>query len=320
MDEQEKVLKFKQELLNSGLFKRTSTAGSAQYVCQECPFCGDRKRHMYVLIDLNTTAPVCYHCFKCLKSGIINREFLEYFGLDNLVIPRSSFRKKIELSKASSVNVRLDSFLDETDDITGACSYIQSRIGSYPSLEELQRFQYLGNPVKYYKEYLSKDGYANSKMFSNRYWFKLTNGSMTGRADDTLGTTKRWVKHRAQFSDAPSLYNIKLPFDTGKAIDVIIAEGIMDVIGLYYNYPRGNNLYIAVLGRDYNIALKYLVSVGIFGDSVNIKFFKDADVERVYVDKTIRQLFGKVQVFENVSAKDYGVLPDQLDIQRCLIE
>ena len=39
-------LEYKQKLLDTGLFKRVS---EGQYTCQVCPFCGDRKSHMYVM-------------------------------------------------------------------------------------------------------------------------------------------------------------------------------------------------------------------------------------------------------------------------------
>lgn len=319
MDEQEKVMKFKEELLNTGLFKRTSSS-SGQYVCQECPFCGDRKKHMYVLIDLNSTAPVYFHCFKCLKSGVINREFLEYFGIDNLAIPRSSFRKKIELSRATT-DVRLDSFLNEEDDISGVCNYIHDRVGQYPSLEELQKFQYIGKPVAYYNDYIRQEGqqYANPNKFKNRYWFRLTNGSMIGRYLNDE-TNSRWLKFMVKYTNASGLYVIKQPFDSHKTVNVYVTEGIMDTIGLYYNYPCDNSLYIAVLGRDYGLALRYLISVGIFGKSVNVKIFKDSDVKYVKLDPVYVSLFGKTHVYRNMAAKDYGVKPDLLDIQKCINE
>ena len=73
------LLKYKEELLNTGLFRRVS---EGQYVCKTCPFCGDTKGHMYVLIKLNDDTPVLYNCFKCNSHGVMNKKFLSYFNLN----------------------------------------------------------------------------------------------------------------------------------------------------------------------------------------------------------------------------------------------
>ena len=65
------VLKFKEELLSTGIFKRVH---SDQYRCKMCPFCDDAKNHMYVIIKMDESTPVMFNCKKCnakLKSLII---------------------------------------------------------------------------------------------------------------------------------------------------------------------------------------------------------------------------------------------------------
>lgn len=305
-------IEYKEKLLNTGIFKRVS---EGQYTCQECPFCGDRKRHMYVRISLTDDVPVMYNCFKCNSHGIMNKKFLEYFNLENIQIPRNSYRKKIDIPKVSSSNSIIT--VCENDDIIDICNYIESRVGKYPTLSELQYFQYIGNPGEYVKEYFGDNN--NQRMFFNRGWFKLTNGGMTGRwyGDDTK---QRWRKYNNHQAKSVGLYTMKIPFDLYKPINVYIAEGIMDVIGLYYNYTQDNNIYIACLGRNYSYGMKHLVSMGIFGKSVNIKIFKDSDVKTsdIQIDGHLRKLFGKVEIYRNAMSKDYGILPDKLEIEKCL--
>ena len=69
---------------------------------------------------------------------------------------------------------------------------------------------------------------------------------------------------------------------------------------------------------DYAAGMKYVLERGIFGKGVNIKIFKDADVPmaKVMIPRRLMQFFQSVDIYENKLAKDTGVLPDELDIQR----
>ena len=81
----------------------------------------------------------------------------------------------------------------------------------------------------------------------------------------------RWIKYHQDKELQKGLYTIKKPVELRKEINVIIAEGIMDVIGLYYHYPCDNALFLAVLSSNYITGLEHLISIGVFGESINIK-------------------------------------------------
>lgn len=303
---------YKHKLLDTGIFKFQS---NSRYTSQ-CPFCNDNKKHMYVLIDLNSDMPVLYNCFKCNSKGKMNSEFLKYFGIEDITIPRSKFKKKIEPNKASSLPIIIS--VDEDDDISGVVNYIKSKVGHYPSLTELQYFQYVGKPITYSKDYLGN--ISDDKCFNNRYWFRMTNGNIIGRYHNDK-TEYRWFKYKSAYvNNDKGLYTLKIPFDLHQTINVYIAEGVMDVIGLYYNYTHDNNIYIATMGKNYVNGIQYLIDMGIFGDNVNIKIFKDPDVQlkNIYIDNNMRGLFGKIDIYQNILDKDYGVLPDELEIQKCI--
>lgn len=307
----EQNLEYKQKLLDTGLFKRVS---EGQYTCQVCPFCGDRKRHLYVLIKLTDDTPVLYNCFKCNSHGILNNKFLEYFDISDIKIPRGSYRKKIQESKAS---VDAVTTVSENDNIENVCNYIKSKVGHYPTLSELQYFQYLGNPNVYANEYLGMSLHTN--VLKNRNWFRLTNGSIAGRWYNDNHSCL-WKKYSPKNVDTRALYTMKIPFDLYQPINVYIAEGIMDVIGLYYNHTRDNNIYIASLGKGYVSGLEHLISVGIFGDSVNVKIFKDSDVKKsdIRIDNNLRKLFNHIDIYQNTIGHDYGLLPDKIEIHKCV--
>lgn len=196
------------------------------------------------------------------------------------------------------------------------CEYIKHRVGVYPTLEQLQMFQYMGNPFQYVKDYLEPE-IQSDYYLKQRCWFKLTNGNICGRAYN--GNEKmRWLRYHTKNCYGRGIYTIKEPVDLYKTINICIAEGIMDVIGLYYHQPITNALHIAVLGKDYHVGIQHVLNMGIFGDSVCIKIFKDSDVDtnKIKIDPGMRKLFKKIEIYQNTIASDYGVHADQIEIER----
>lgn len=313
MNNGEALTKFKEDLLNTGMFKRVPSNPN-QYRCQTCPFCGDTRSKMYVLINMTDDTPVFYHCFLCNASGVMNKEFLEYFDLEDIIkIPKQTYRKKLDVSTVSTIINQIS--VNENDDVQMVSDYIASRIGKCPTLEQLQTFQYVGNPFAYVKEYLEPD-IQSDYYLKKRCWFKLTNGNIVGRAynpDEKM----RWIRYRTKNCVGSGLYTMKEPLDLYKPINVCIVEGVMDAVGLYMNHPIMNSFHIAVLGKDYHKGIQHMLDMGIFGKSINILIFKDSDVDlsRIRVHPNMRKLFGKVEIYQNTLGHDYGT-KDEMDIVR----
>lgn len=310
------MLDFKEKLLATGLFTRTSTRG--WYRVQTCPYCGDTKKHFYVRIDLeDPDNPVGFNCFKCHEKGLLNQKFLEFYDLDIKPV-KGKYRRRID---TEGVSIVVPDLLPADCDISGISEYIKYRIGVIPSREDLTAFQYIGNPTRYASEFLSDDKYAG--YFSSRYWFRAVNGMMLGRTyrgmNNNVKHVDRWVKYsgKAILHDT-GVYTIKKLFDLHKQIDVYIVEGVFDCIGLYYYYPDANAIFIGCLGSDYNIGIQHLLNRGIFGDSVSIKIIKDDDVSRVSIDKRKALFFKNVSVFRNVLEKDTGVPIDRIELEKSI--
>ena len=253
------LYEFKEALLSTGLFKNVT--GSSWRRLRECPFCGDSKWHMYVKIDLTTDDVVGYNCFKCNAHGYVNDKFLKSLNID-LEIPKVVGGTK-RISGDGGVSTKVPTVnVNEYDNIDGICRYINERVGHVPTLGELQAFQYVGNPKKYAMEYLGMDDINNIR---NRFWFQMTNGNIIGRYGND-NTEMRWLKYHTNKCKSTGLYKIAVPIDLGLDINVMISEGVMDSIGLYYNYHGcTNNIYISVMGKDYVKGIKYILNKGIFG-------------------------------------------------------
>lgn len=309
---EETLRKFKENLLNTGLFRH---AYGKEYNC-ECPFCGDRRKHCYVIIDMTDDTPVMYNCFKCCAKGKVDQKFLSYFDLNNIQLPKYQNSRKLDINSSVTVEM-IGTTVDEKDNISRVCEYIARKVSHYPTLEELQMFQYVGNPRKYALDYLGYDG--EGRPFTNRNWFKLTNGNIIGRwyNDDT---PIRWLRFKSPRVSSAGMYTMKKGFEIDKQINVCIAEGIMDVIGLYYNFPIDNPIYIATMGKNYERGIKHILNRGIFGDSVNIKVFKDSDVpiNSIRINPVLEKLFKSVDIYENIAGHDFGETKDKMDIKKII--
>lgn len=305
------LLRFKEELISSGYFKHMNTV---QYTSQ-CPYCLDNRQHCYVKIDTSSDIPVVYWCHKCTAHGIVGKDFLDRLNID-IKVPKYTGSKPLEDNRGVSINIRGDT-VTERDYTEKVKEYIHGRVGHYPTLEELKMFWYIGNPRAYATEYLGYNG--EGRPFNNRFWFKLTNHNMIGRWKDD-NTDFRWMNFKTNRVRSGALYTFNQGINPLEDITVVIAEGIMDVIGLYYNKKMDNALYVASLGKGHERAIRLMINKGIFGDSVNVKIFRDPNVKdnEVYVPPLMMQMFNSVELYHNDFDKDYGVTPDLLDIHKSL--
>ena len=311
MNNHEELSKFKEALLSSGIFKHMNTF---EYTCQ-CPYCHDNRQHCYVKIDTATDSPVVFWCHICTAHGRVSKDFLDRLNLD-IEMPKYTGSKPLDVNKGVAMKVIGDTVTDKHD-TSKVRDYIESRVGHYPTLDELKMFNYVGDPRKYAFDYLGYNG--EGRPFNNRHWFKMSNGNITGRWKDD-NTDHRWMNFKTNRVKGGGLYTMKKGFDVYKPITVVIAEGIFDVIGLYYNGRIENGIFIGVAGKGYSRGIKHILSKGIYGDSVSVRIYRDPNVknEDVYVDPIAMQMFKSVDLYYNAFDKDYGILPGELDIHKVL--
>lgn len=306
---------FKLQLIETGLFKKRS---SRQYTCGTCPYCGDMKSHVYVLIDQTQNTPVLYHCKKCHSGGRMNKKFLEYFGITNIKIPKD-FSKKIH-DTSSEYNQQVMELDPNNKEVLDCAEYIQTRVGHKPTVAEMESFQFIQDPRQYAKDFLEtgdEKQLAVRFKLDQRFWFRMANGGMIGRSKNP-NDKYRWYNYQSTRLQGKGLYSLKVAFDPRPPINVFIAEGTFDLIGLYYHYPMANRSFIAAMGSGYQTAVMHLITKGIYGEHVHLHIFKDADVKSVSIDKLVLQLFGNVSVYRNRKGKDYGMLPNEVKIEKVI--
>jgi len=306
------LAEFKRRLLATGLFMKVSAKG--QYRCKTCPYCGDTNKHMYVKIDLDSDMPVVCKCHKCNAGGLLKQDWLDYFGIDDIQVPKMKGTRRVFGKNGDTTIPELIDFDKDQDAIQICRDYILKRVGETPTAGDLKAFQFIGNVESYVTAYLGGD----TRGLRNRVWFCLNTGNIIGRRLDDIDSF-RWVKKNYNGdSKGRGLYVIKKPADTLQTINVCICEGIMDAIGLYYHAHVNNAFFIGCMGSEYKAALKYVIDHGIFGESVNIRIYKDPNINYVDIPKRYRRMFKSISIYKNAFGKDFGVPEDEIEFEKCM--
>jgi hypothetical protein len=292
---------YKMKLIESGLFTKTYSSNSEYR--GRCPFCGHKGNKFYIKIDLTSDDPVKYNCFHCPASGYLNHKLLERLGLDNIITLPKGIKEMKRLSVDTVVDCISIDTVNENDFkyIDYAKEYIMKSYGVEPSIDDLKRFQFIGNPSVYCSDYLGNDDIDSLR--DKRLWFKMTNGNIMGKNINTGD----WRKYHSSRVHDGIIHQMKTMIDTYEDINVIIANDIFDSIGLYYsNINIDNCMYISVCGKQYIRGIRHMLNKGIFGKSVHIHMMVDeTTMNKTFIDKNTRSLFGKCFIYENSNGNGY---------------
>lgn len=307
------IIEFKRMLIdNCGL---KPGGHNVWWRAQTCPFCGNNKWKFYLYININDDSSVGYDCKRCNRKGfVIDKDILKSFGIEGVEVP--AFKGVRAVRQNGELFTDIELLPDETD-ISGIQNYVYSRLGVVPTFDELRKFKYVADPVKYLKMVSSED--INPNKFINRFCFKLTNGGLTCRYHNDSQT--RWIKHSVTKNAGPGLYTITDRVDTLRPINAVIAEGVFDIMGLYYNGNIDNAVYVSTQGTNYASGIQYLINKGIFGKHVNVGIYKDGNVKNydIRYNKKFKKLFKSITVYENIIESDYGYPNDRIDIHKSLM-
>ena len=308
---------FKLDLLATGYFKHR---GGMEYSCT-CPKC-NKIDHCYVKFDLSKDDPLVWYCHRCNERGIINAKFLEYFNLEDIKVPYTRRRKKIKVNKGIDIGNDIQLIdTNNTTELTKIIDYFKYRVGVEPTLQELNEFRCLTETRMYASEYLNVQ--KSDNYFKPLVWFRLDNGNIHGR-NVTDNDEFRWIKFKNDVtSGTTGLYSIRKAFDIESEINVCLCEGIFDAIGLYYYNQKEagiNAIYVACLGKNFEAGIYSIINRGIFGQSVNIRIYKDSDVsaKSIRVNPSLRKLFKSISVYENTIGHDYGYPADKIDARKVI--
>lgn len=309
-------------------------AGMKEIVVR-CKDCGDSNdlshAHMYIKIPQSPTDIPVYHCKKCQSSGVVTQEFLRQYGCNDPTIIVELSKQLHEILKDPTYvyyktkkiyNIH-NSYSNKSNNVI-KLSYINNRIGSNFTVDDLMKlkiFLNISDIVISNNLQSTRDPYIMQLLDQYFVGFITCNNSraILRRVFDKVPKEidYRYINYNFinNIVDGLGMYVIPTNININNTINIHIAEGVFDILSIYYNLNccnLENNIYIASGGKGYFQALKYILETSglIF---YNIHIYPDKDVTDRELNsillKHIYTLPCTKIIHRNIypNQKDYGV-------------
>ena len=307
-----------------------------------CPYCGDSKHDKSkARFYIEMRPPFRFHCFKCETSGVLNQQVLRDLGVYNndLTIDLAEANKFVKGNGVQKISTKsLKNLIHEnpySEIAKRSLNYFNSRFHSnFDPLYVQKKFRcVLDAPAFFALNHI----YAKGFDFNNAIGFISSDKSHI-IFRDTSGTQQRrycnvCLVDEDQLDICSKMYNISGGIDVmQESVDLIITEGIFDIIGVYNYLHHDENdnhtIFAACCGKGYNAVIQHYLRLGfldmnvmIFSDSdVDIQFFKDLKNNSVYL-KNSRITVVKNALYdpETKTNKDFGVPTDSIKLNKIII-
>lgn len=313
--------------------------GGSQIICK-CMVCEteDTKGHCYIgPFDQDT--PIMYNCFRCNpsnpgKSGILNQEFMNRYNLwlpDNYKSNNFSGIKKKTIGNRRVLDLNFP--INDSDEYRIKLLYINKRLGlnlSYEDLIKLKICLNLKDLLLFNKvPSFTRHDYIIEQLGRNFIGVLGVNNnivSLRRLSENGLhnSVNKRYINYVVSDNiDIEKFYMIPNTVSNIAPINIHIAEGFFDILGIYFNLYNCNNeqnLYIAGFGMSYEESLKFIICNFPMLYTC-IHFYPDLDVN----DWNIRNICNKIaptvneiyihrniKITDGKQEKDYGVTRDRI--------
>lgn len=312
-----------------------------EYVYVRCPICGDSVKHKdkpHCNIWIKPLQPLIYHCWICEESGIVNREFLELLGINDIDIAN----KVSQYNKAASRTERGKKFVGSGKGRDVYIPKIRDNENSRMKLEYMRGR--LGLPFKYdtlealriifsINDFLNVNNLPVNNKFSKIIYFlerdyigflSCTKDVITFRAvspDAKIRYVKYFIYENQVINNQMYTIPIKGVDIFSKNMNLNICEGTFDALGVFFHVHNANlknNIYCAVCGSAYPKVLQYWLKKG-FLTNLIVNIYSDSDKDISFYKKLIDEYSIWVKefhifyntIYDSKGKFDYGV-PNKL--------
>lgn len=313
-----------------------------------CPYCGDsadiKKAHFYITVHMDDQSPILYNCFRCPVGGILTTEVMRklelqeeslYNGVKKLNKNAVHYDKKAIGAKGQVL--LFDYTLPDIQD-GPKLEYIRKRLGIDFTFEDFKKMKVITSLKAFLIQNKIKKLTCHDRVayfYENCFVGFLSHGGGYILLRDITGKSHiPWIKYpiTSKSKEGVTFYSLESSIDifTEETITVNLAEGVFDILGVYYHFQKSNRntVNIAVTGKQYESVCYYLIRMGILGSNVVINIFSDND-ERFnqknrgddtsleYYRKLfshIKYLFKAVYVYYNELGKDCGVPRNEISL------
>lgn len=305
-------------------------SGGKEFVCR-CRFCGDSATNPYKMrfyISLNDPSGlILYNCFNCGVGGVLTSKILKQItsAPNSILLQLSTLNKTTHngiryIQKQSIYKIKYENIID--DKISRAkLNYINKRLGTNLTLQEVINNKIVLNLSSLIHnnnlEYTRSENIIEELSLFFIGGLSLNNAMVNMR---NLSQEHSFIKNKhvkyilIPNHDDKKYYTIPSTCNLNNRIRINIAEGMFDILSVFYNLRHENRLdelYIAAGSKAYSSVIKMvLMEYGLLNCEFHI--YADNDVEdKIFnnIKKICLSLQTTVIIHNNQypNEKDYGV-------------
>ena len=320
-------------------------ASGGREIVLRCKSCGDsdnpKHAHLYIKVPQSDEEVPLYNCKKCNASGIVDDLFLRRYGCEDtrVMIDLATHNEKLKSSLRfvkykNSSKYYLNNIIFDDKYNTYKLNYINSRIGSnftIDDIRDLKIFLNLIDILRYNNITPTRDQRiieGLNTFFIGFISYDNSYAIMRKVVDKDIGDSKldkRYINYKfVEDYETVTFYTIPAEIDSlsNEPINIHIAEGVFDILSIYYNLNNRNNkqnIYITAAGKSYKEALKFvLTKIGMVNFIINLYPDNDVHDRDLYklILKDILPLQVPIFIHRNLypNEKDFGVPLDRINI------
>lgn len=334
------------EFLLARIPRAKAVSGGKEVLCR-CPFCLDsrdpRSAHFYISVNTADKPPM-YFCQKCQESGIFDVKTLRMFDIydSDMTVELAAHNKSIlsrpgnRIYRANTIHRINNFFISDMNLAQRKLKYINDRLGTNMTFKEaldnkivFNLYELLdGNGIRS----LTRQPFIGDILQQNFLGFlSYDNGFINMRNIRKPGEItyqpmdKRYVNYNIfnNTDNSKRHYIIPSQVDLYKTVEIHLAEGPFDALGILYNVLDGdktNRIVASIGGRSYINLVKFFVQeLGLI--DIELHIYVDGDVDEYDVQNITSYLSGlNVNIFIHRNGyqgeKDFGV-PKSRIIDNC---
>jgi hypothetical protein len=316
-----------------------------EYVYVRCPLCGDSTKHhdaAHCSIWIKPGQPLIYHCWVCEESGIVNTNFLQALGINDIALfnqvglYNNASKRGMKLNTSFKYRPKEKDYIipaiEDNDINRNKLNYMRNRIGvpfTYKSIEALRIVFKLTDYLKI------NEVPWNDRYKKQMYFLDLNSIGFVSGTRDTVNLRSiekdpkiRYIKYPLYEDglESEQLYMLPTGADIfAEDVDLHITEGPFDILGVFFNVMNGNTnnqIYAAVGGSAYARVFRFFLRKG-FNTNLNVHIYSDSDKSVSFYNKFIEQFrpwVKSISIYYNMEngEKDFGVPRDRIKIEKAV--
>lgn len=322
---------------------KPSFTGDRKWIHMRCAFCGDskydrNKTRLYIKVGVEDGEIPIFYCHNCGVCGPIDKALPVLFPNDYEIESQTSLyykhaklnpkSKKFALTRKKKIVIKAP--LAKQYNLE-KIQYINNRLGIKLNMRDIIKYKIVIDLYQFLAENniqsLTRDKRICDKFETDYVGFLTVNNEYINLRNfrDSYNNDK-YLKRYENYNifdladNTRRYYIIANEIDIMKDVEIHIAEGPFDILGVYnhiHNKDDKNKIYAAVCGSGYENVIKYIITeYGVLFNTIHIYSDNEPEKNISFYKKIQRNLgdrIGEMRVYYNKLSKDFGVRKEQID-------